>query len=357
MKQANGSALKRLNQSDAVAMEAWLKQRLVDAYGPPGTAREEAESFIEFGIERNDTLVQALRLVYRKLSGNARAAFVAAIGNLFRHARRPEFPTQGMQDLMVLIAVTDAHHHLSDYESVLGSGAWGEEIPELFFYAIASLKSLTNGREAHAAARRLIGCRQFPLGYLFDAFEVMLESGQEHWADDLLYVAPGLERLCVQVAASNSEARGQLLERRLIRLVEQIVRVVTPERLAAGLRDVTDREARALSLDHVLGRLVKRLAKVTHRDEISDRLMLDVPGAKVPTAITGLSATAEGFLRTHCRPTIGVPQAPARPSVIPKKAEVRRRLAEAEAVMLQMNQLFVSISPLGAAETTGVHAP
>jgi len=256
--------------TDPAEVEDWLGERLRAMHGDDPLLRVAAADFTRYGILHADSELDALHLFFRSLPLAGMRVFQRAVAALLRHAQPVDFPPEAMKDLVLLSGLTQTHEALGTFEPIIGSGAWGEYIPDLTYCALAVLKGLKHANEAYDGTRALIGTRNFAPAYLFDAYEILVANRPERWDEDFLDIAPALAQHAEHVLRSDDFAALKQFWRRYEMLAEDLTIYVSLAHLARGLAVLT-RHTAELSEVRPIGRLVMLLAQpLEHAEVIMD---------------------------------------------------------------------------------------
>jgi len=203
----------QLADFDREAYADWIWRGLNNYYSE-SSIDEKMYSFDLFGsyIVEQESITEGIACVYEDyVPQSKQLLFRQAIGDVLRKQEKvnavadPPIPKEAIRTLFYLIDRIRANEALDSFIPSIGNGSIGRKYPDLFYTAIAVLKSLAPMNFVYQTAETLINSRNFDDIYLFETVRVLIKCHSEKILEILLRYEPRLSELRKEILNDEKE--------------------------------------------------------------------------------------------------------------------------------------------------------
>lgn len=233
------NSLDQFNSCDAEAFEQWLRTQLNKLYRGSDQERYRAFDLRDLGISRDESHLDALLALYRKLSDDAKGQFQTSLERVLRNANQDEFAGEAMADIVKLIGLTRFRRAFPAFVSILGCGPWGENRPSLIYDALSVLMMFEGSDDVYETTKELATSSNFPDSLVFDALLVLARSRPEKWREDYVLLRKRFENVRNKVAAASDKKLSEQFDSRWRNLCHSLSKLPLSD-LGPGLAALAD---------------------------------------------------------------------------------------------------------------------
>lgn len=134
--------LEQLNAFSADDFASWLDSRLRKLHDPDEYVRYWAWELPEVHRGDCESVIDAFRILFQKLSISAQEAFREGAYRLMSRVQVGDFPLESMKDLMMLSFIAKASRVLDNLGVLVIDSPWGKSNRSLIYDSISIMMSL-----------------------------------------------------------------------------------------------------------------------------------------------------------------------------------------------------------------------
>jgi hypothetical protein len=207
-----------------------------------------------------------LRAVHHAATPAQRQRLRAAHAGACSLADVDRFATEVMRDLIDLVGQLRNERAFRALVPIIGQGPWDHRRPELVGDVVAVANSIARSESTYTSLKDLSGYRNFRPELALAAFEVMIQSRVDAWAEDFVYLTASLAAVRV-VAYQSPEGSAEYIAG-LRELALTMSEEVPLPRLATGLHRLDRAQQVSWDLLRLLTRDRSPLKLVRRRDRV-----------------------------------------------------------------------------------------